>query len=78
MTAQGALPSNDELREIGELSTHTGASVNQLMRFRNLVLRQAAEQLRNASGSYGSPSYDHELGPGLAQAADLIDPGVQR
>lgn len=33
-----------------------------------------AEQLRTESGSYGSPRYDYELGPGLAHGADLIDP----
>lgn len=33
-----------------------------------------AEQLRTESGTYGSPRYDYELGPGLARAADLIDP----
>ncbi|BBC35251.1 hypothetical protein SGFS_065450 [Streptomyces graminofaciens] len=36
-----------------------------------------AEQLRTASGSYGSPNYDYELGPGLGRAADLIDPKAQ-
>ncbi len=37
---------------------------------------QLAEQLRTESGSYGSPRYDYELGPGLARAADLIDPAT--
>ncbi|MGW5408989.1 hypothetical protein [Streptomyces spiralis] len=37
------------------------------------VLRDAARVLRAASGSYGSPSYDYELGPGLADAANRLD-----
>ncbi|MBP5883150.1 hypothetical protein QBA57_28710 [Streptomyces scabiei] len=39
---------------------------------------ELAEQLRTESGSYGSPRYDYELGPGLARAADLIDPETRQ
>jgi len=37
------------------------------------ILLKAARILRDASGSYGSPAYDYELGPGLADAANRLD-----
>jgi hypothetical protein len=40
---------------------------------RAVVLAAAARRLRDASGSYGSPHYDYELGPGLGRAADQLD-----
>jgi hypothetical protein len=40
---------------------------------RAAILLEAARILRDASGSYGSPAYDYELGPGLADAANRLD-----
>jgi hypothetical protein len=51
---------------VGEQTDPTAAS-------RAQAYRDAARIMREESGSYGSPSYDYETGPGMGRAADRLD-----
>lgn len=73
MIDPNSLPSEDELREIRELVTHSGISLAQLTRFRTLVLRKAAEKQRNWDAE-AEGFTDPQMA--VYAVADLIDPEV--
>lgn len=49
MIDPNALPSENELRAMREMVTHSGVSLESLVRFRSLVLHAAAEKQRAAA-----------------------------
>jgi hypothetical protein len=67
------LPSQEELEQLQHLTTYTGASLKQLMNFRNTVLHAAAEKQRAFLRSKGTV-WTGSIG----QVIDHADPEVQR
>lgn len=66
--------SQDELTEVQRLVTYSGTSVEELLRFRRLVLCEASDRQRNwdaEKAGYTDPQM------AVYAVADLIDPRVE-